>query len=106
MNLAGLEKLVMEEPGQRPEKALSAVVEGVNIFLPLANMVDLEEEVARIKKELEQAQRELERAESKLKNEGFIAKAPQEVVEKEREKVESYKSTVSRLQILLQEMQA
>ncbi|NMB02285.1 MAG: valine--tRNA ligase [Firmicutes bacterium] len=106
MNLAGLEKLVLEEPGQRPEKALSAVVEGVNIFLPLANMVDLEEEVARIKKELEQAQRELERAESKLKNEGFIAKAPQEVVEKEREKVESYKSTVSRLQILLQEMQA
>lgn len=105
MNLAGLESLTLEEPGQRPEKAMSAVVEGVNIFLPLAGMVDLEAEIARIEKELEQAQKELQRAENKLKNEGFIAKAPKEVVEKEREKVSSYQSTVQRLEKLLQEMQ-
>lgn len=105
MNLAGLETLTLEEPSQRPEKSLSAVVEGVNIFLPLADLVDIDAEIARIEKELEQAGRELERAENKLKNKGFIAKAPQEVVEKEREKVKSYQSTVERLQILLQEMQ-
>src|SRR5690606_1343630 len=53
-NLAGLETLILEEPGRTPEKSLSAVVEGVNIFLPLAELVDLEEEKARLQKELEQ----------------------------------------------------
>lgn len=89
MHLAGLEKLILEEPGRTPEKCLSAVVEGINIFLPLAEMVDLEEELARIRKELEQARRELGRAEKNLRNEGFISKAPPEVVEKERKRQSS-----------------
>ena len=67
--------------------------------------MDLAEEIARIKKDLEESERELQRAESKLLNEGFISKAPQEVVDKEREKVEMFAATVKRLQILLQEMQ-
>ncbi|NMA60553.1 MAG: valine--tRNA ligase [Firmicutes bacterium] len=105
INLAGLETLILEAPGEKPAQALSAVVEGINIFLPLADLVDLEEEIARIKKDLEEAQRELQRAESKLLNEGFIMKAPRAVVEKEQEKVESLTATVERLQILLQELQ-
>ncbi len=105
LNLAGLETLILQDVGEKPVKALSAVVEGVNIFLPLADLVDTEAEIARIKKELEQTERELERAQSKLQNEGFMMKAPPQVVEKEREKVESYRATVERLQSLLQEMQ-
>ena len=105
VNLAGLETLILEEPGEKPAQALSAVVEGINIFLPLADLVDLDEEIARIKKDLAEAQGELQRAESKLLNEGFISKAPRAVVEKEQEKVESYTATVERLQILLQELQ-
>ena len=106
MHLAGLEKLILEEPGRTPEKCLSAVVEGINIFLPLAEMVDLEEELARIRKELEQARRELGRAEKNLRNEGFISKAPPEVVEKEREKAELYRAQAARLEALLQELEA
>ncbi len=105
MNLAGLETLTIEEIGKRPAQTLSSVVDGVNIFLPLAGMVDLEEEIARIEKDLAEARRELERAQSKLANEGFITKAPPQVVDKEREKVKSYQATVDRLQNLLQEMQ-
>jgi len=105
-NLAGLETLILEEPGRTPEKSLSAVVEGVNIFLPLAELVDLEEEKARLQKELEQARRELQRAEKNLRNEGFISKAPQEVVEKEKEKAELYRAQVARLEALLQELLA
>ena len=104
--LAGLEHLILEEPGEKPEKSVGAVVNGISIFLPLAEMVDLEEEIARTKKELESAEKELKRAENKLANEGFISKAPAEVVEKERQKVESYTATVQRLKDLLQEMQA
>ena len=105
VNLAGLETLILEAPGEKPAQALSAVVEGISVFLPLAHLVDLDEEIARIKKDLEEAQRELQRAESKLANEGFISKAPRAVVEKEQEKVASYATTVERLQILLQELQ-
>jgi len=105
-NLAGLETLILEEPVRTPEKSLSAVVEGVNIFLPLAELVDLEEEKARLQKELEQARRELQRAEKNLRNEGFISKAPQEVVEKEKEKAELYRAQVARLEALLQELLA
>ncbi|MDI9412300.1 MAG: valine--tRNA ligase [Bacillota bacterium] len=105
MNLAGLETLILEDVGEKPSKSLSAVVEGINIYLPLADLVDLEEEVARIKKDLEQAKKELQRAEGKLANEGFISKAPQAVVDKEKEKVASFATTVERLQILLEEMQ-
>lgn len=105
MNLAGLEQLHLEESGEKPAQALSAVVEGINIYLPLADLVDLEEEIARIEKDLQEAKIELQRAESKLANEGFISKAPRAVVEKEHEKVESYTATVERLQILLRELQ-
>jgi len=105
MNLAGLDKLILEEPGRTPEKCLSAVVEGINIFLPLAELVDLAEEAARIQKELEQARRELQRAEKNLQNEGFIGKAPQDVVEREKEKAELYRAQVARLEALLQELQ-
>jgi len=105
MNLAGLERLTLEEPGRTPEKCLSAVVEGINIFLPLAEMVDVAEEIARIQKELEQARRELQRAEKNLRNEGFISKAPQDVVDREKEKAELYQAQVARLEALLQELQ-
>ncbi|HHT69616.1 MAG TPA: valine--tRNA ligase [Firmicutes bacterium] len=104
-NLAGLETLVLEDIGQAPTQSMSAVVDGINIFLPLADLVDMEAEIARIKKDLEATETELQRAQSKLQNEGFITKAPPQVVEKEREKLESYKATLERLQSLLQEMQ-
>ena len=80
------------------------MVEGINIFLPLAAMVDVEEEAARISKELEQARRELQRVEKNLQNEGFISKAPQHVVEKAKEKAELYRAQVARLEALLQEL--
>ncbi|HHY10971.1 MAG TPA: valine--tRNA ligase [Firmicutes bacterium] len=105
MTMAGLETMITEGFGKKPRRAVSAVVAGINIFLPLADMVDLEAEKKRIEKELEVARKEQQRAESMLKNEGFIKNAPRQVVEKEREKAESYASTVRRLQILLQEMQ-
>jgi len=105
LNLAGLETLIMQDVGQKPAKALSAVVDGVNIFLPLADLVDMEAEIERTKRDLEQTELDLERAQSKLQNEGFITKAPPQVVDKEREKVESYRATAERLKSLLQEMQ-
>jgi valyl-tRNA synthetase len=105
MFLAGLEELQVTEPGEKPAQSIGAVVGGIGVFLPLAGMVDLAEERSRIEKDLAEAQKELQRAQSKLSNEGFIQKAPPEVVAKERQKQASLQATVERLQKLLSEMQ-
>lgn len=78
---------------------------GVEVYLPLRGLLDLDKEIARVEKEIAQAQQELARFEGKLGNSGFIAKAPEQVVAKEREKLEATKSRISALQIRLQELQ-
>jgi valyl-tRNA synthetase len=105
MSLAGLEELEITEPGEKPAQSIGAVVSGIGVFLPLAGMVDLEEERRRIEKDLAEAEKELQRAQNKLANEGFIQKAPPEVVGKERQKEASLQVTVARLKELLKEMQ-
>ncbi len=106
-SLAGLETLQIEAPGTKPDKSLSAVTpEGIQVFLPLADLVDMEAEIARTQKDLEKAKQELQRAHSKLSNPGFVNKAPAAVVEKEREKAAMLETSVAKLTQLLQELEA
>lgn len=72
----------------KPAQAASAVLDGVEVYLPLRGLLDLDKEIARVEKEIAQALQEQSRLEGKLNNPGFVAKAPEEVVEKEREKLE------------------
>jgi valyl-tRNA synthetase len=72
---------------EKPAKALALVTAGVEAYLPLAGMVDLEREQARLNKELEAVEGDIARAQGLLENERFVAKAPAEVVEKERAKL-------------------
>lgn len=104
--LASLENLEITSPGSKPERSVGAIISGVEIHLPLADLVDLAEETKRIEKELENAKQELDRAEKKLNNPGFISKAPEAVVDKEREKVTLFKDAVNKLTNLLQEIKA
>jgi len=73
-----------------PEKAMSAVVTGAELFLPLAGLVDIEQEVKRLEKELATLHAEVERVEKKLNNPGFVAKAPAKVIEEEKAKMADY----------------
>lgn len=75
---------------EAPEKAMTAVVTGAEIFLPLEGLINLEEEIARLKKEWEKWNKEVERVQKKLSNENFVKKAPQKVVEEERQKEKDY----------------
>ena len=68
------------------------------IFIPLADMVDLEAERARLQKELAAAEGEIKRAEGKLSNAEFTAKAPEKVVNAEREKLAAAKALYEKLQ--------
>jgi len=73
-----------------PDKAMSAIVTGAELYLPLAGLLDIAQEVARLEKELEHLNKEVERVEKKLANEGFVAKAPAKVIEEERAKMKDY----------------
>ena len=74
----------------KPENAMAAVVDGVEIYLPLKGLIDVEKETARLNKELENLAKEIKRVTGKLSNQGFLAKAPADVVEKEREKQKGF----------------
>jgi valyl-tRNA synthetase len=71
-----------------PEKSVSLAVGGVIVYLPLAGMVDVEAERARIGNEMAKTDEQIERSRSLLDNPGFTSKAPEAVVTREREKLE------------------
>ncbi|MBM7653040.1 valine--tRNA ligase [Neobacillus cucumis] len=73
-----------------PEKAMTAVVTGLEIILPLEGLINIDEEIARLNKELDRLNKEVERVQKKLGNEGFMKKAPESVVAEERAKEKDY----------------
>ncbi len=100
-DLARLKELVLAGSGavkNKAEKSSTAVVSGIEVILPLAEMVDLEKEIERLEKELGATEFELKRAESKLANQGFVSKAPDQMVEREREKLQEYREKKEKLQ--------
>ena len=110
-NQSYLDKLASSDPitilpagAAKPENAMAGVVSGVEVFLPLKGLIDVEKETARLNKELEKLDKEISRLAKKLGNEGFLAKAPADVVAGEKEKLAGYeekkKSVESRMQDL------
>jgi len=73
-----------------PDKAMTAIVTGAELYLPLAGLIDIGQEIARLEKELQTLNAEVERVEKKLANEGFVSKAPAKVIEEERAKRNDY----------------
>jgi valyl-tRNA synthetase len=100
--LSGVESRSRLKPDQQEKPADSAVlvVGSVEIYLPLAGMVDLANEKARLEKELKEAESHIQRLE-KLLSSDFANKAPAQVVAKEREKLAGYKETAEKIKAQL-----
>ncbi len=79
----------------KPENAMTAVVSGVEVYLPLRGLIDVEKETARLNKERENLEKEVARVAGKLANESFVAKAPAAVIEKERAKEREYREKLA-----------
>lgn len=73
-----------------PDLAMSAVLTGAEIYLPLAGLINIEEEIKRLEKELAKWNGEVKRVQGKLANERFVANAPENVVAEERAKEKDY----------------
>lgn len=80
----------IDDKNEVPENAVSLVVKGGELFMPLLDLVDKEKELERLNKEKKKLEGEVERIDKKLSNQGFVAKAPQAVIDGEKEKREKY----------------
>src|SRR5581483_2568480 len=102
-SLAGLDPsqfTILPSLKAKPQDSIALVIGPVEIFLPLAGMVDLADEKSRLEKELAEAQSHIERLEKLLASD-FANKAPAAVVAKEREKLAGYKETAEKLKAQL-----
>jgi valyl-tRNA synthetase len=88
---------IAEQLAAKPEHAATLVVGDVEIFLPLAGLIDLDAERARLSKELEQADADIARRAARLENAGFVEKAPANVIQRERDGLAGARATAERL---------
>ncbi|NFV12525.1 valine--tRNA ligase [Clostridium sporogenes] len=90
--LASASEVSFLENKETSDKNVAVVTRGAEIFIPLLELVDIEKEMERLNKEKEKLEKEIDRVEKKLSNEKFVSKAPESVVNEEREKGEKYRA--------------
>jgi valyl-tRNA synthetase len=95
--LAKLESVRVLGAGEEAPLAATALVGEMQVLVPMAGLIDKDAELARLDKEITRLQGEVQRVGGKLANEGFVAKAPAEVLEKERAKLAEAEQAVSKL---------
>ena len=95
--LAKLEQIDLHNESEEAPMSATALVGQMEILVPMAGIIDKDAELARLQKELDKLDKEINRLDSKLSNAGFVSKAPVEVVEKERAKLNELQSAASRL---------
>ena len=97
--------LVCDEEPAGHEDMAQCVTPDARLYLPLAQLVDVEKELARINKERESAQKEIARAEAQLSNEKFVSRAPANVIQAQREKLEQSRKLLAQLEESRQRLQ-
>lgn len=102
--LANLGELEIMETGDKLEKALAGFVGDIEIYLPLADLIDLDQEKARLQKEIDNIANYLNSLEKKLGNEGFIKNAPAAVLEKEKTKLQEAEQKLNKLKSQLESL--
>jgi len=97
MRLANVGEITWLEDGDIPPANALSLVGELKVMVPLAGLIDIAAEQARINKEVERIRGEIERIDKKLSNESFVAKAPVDVVDKERRRAVEFAATLETL---------
>ncbi|MEH6469144.1 MAG: valine--tRNA ligase, partial [Porticoccus sp.] len=95
--LAHLETITWLNQGEEAPMSATALVGDMEILVPMAGLIDKDAELARLNKEVEKIQKEYQQVQGKLNNEKFVSKAPEEVVAKERTKMNDLETTLKKL---------
>ncbi len=97
---------ILPADAPNPEKSASAVTGPCELFMPLGELVDVEKEIARLQKDKKNVEGEIARAQGKLSNQGFVSKAPAHLIEQEKQKLETNKGLLVKLDARIAEMEA
>ncbi|MDG2963285.1 valine--tRNA ligase [Exercitatus varius] len=95
--MAKLDSVKVLAPSEEAPLSVAKLVGNAELLVPMAGFINKETELARLNKEIEKLVGEVKRIESKLGNEAFVAKAPEAVIAKEREKMQDYQSGLEKL---------
>jgi valyl-tRNA synthetase len=106
INLARLGSLTVQNAGRRPKSSATAVVNNASIFVDLEGIIDFEMETQRLEKEINKLNVELTAVDKKLANQGFLSKAPADVIDKVREKQSVLLEKRQKLQLNLDRIKA
>ena len=98
VSLAKLESINWLEANDQAPESATALVGDMNLLIPLAGLIDKDAELIRLQKKIERAQQDVNVIEAKLGNQNFVARAPAEVVNKEKEKLADSQSALTSLQ--------
>lgn len=98
VNLSKSGEISIISEDKEVEDAVSLIFNDFKIYIPLENLIDYDKERNRLKDEIKKLESEINRAEGKLNNQGFVSKAPEAVVNEEREKLEKYKDLLVKTQ--------
>ncbi|PRO64971.1 valine--tRNA ligase [Alkalicoccus urumqiensis] len=96
--------LTLDTNVEVPEKAMSSILAGVELYMPLEGLLDIDAEIERLEGEKKRLDGEVTRVQKKLSNEGFTAKAPAKVVEEERKKETEYLEQRKNVEARIQEL--
>lgn len=99
------EVLVQEDKAGIADDAVSVVIENATVYIPFAELVDIGQEIERLKKEEKRLQGEIARSNGMLNNEKFMSKAPAAKIEEEKGKLEKYTQMISQVQTRLETLQ-
>ena len=96
--LAKLKEITWLSAGDEAPAAATALVGELEILVPMAGLIDKDDELARLAREMEKLEKELSRIQGKLSNSAFVDKAPAAVVAKERDKMQAQRQSLEKLQ--------
>lgn len=99
------EVLVQSDKAGIDEDAVSVVIPNATIYMPFAELVDIDKEIGRLKKEEEKLNKELARVNGMLSNEKFISKAPESKINEEKEKKARYETMMEQVKAQLAHLQ-
>jgi valyl-tRNA synthetase len=106
-SLAGIADVRFMTAGESvPEMAVSTIISGAELYIPLAELIDIEKEIQRLNKEKDKIISEISRVDGKLSNEGFLKKAPEKLVDEEKAKKSNYEEMLRTLEKRIHELKA
>jgi valyl-tRNA synthetase len=105
VNLANISEMIIDREVARPELSATAILDKMEIYVPLEGLIDVEVERTRLTRELKRIQEDIVRLEAKLAQRDFLEKAPEDVIEKEQAKHQGLREREGKLVRALESIQ-